>query len=72
MPLVNDADIDQVLTLYPSDPAQGSPFGTGDNFTFTPEYKRIAAFTGDYFFQAPRRLFIQERSDKQPVWSFRT
>lgn len=59
-----------VLDLYPSDPAAGSPFGTGDEFAYTPQYKRIAAFVGDFGFQAPRRFFVQQLSGGQPVWSY--
>ncbi|KZP04762.1 hypothetical protein FIBSPDRAFT_904029 [Athelia psychrophila] len=46
------AEIDLILQSYPSDPALGSPFGTGDNNTLYPQYKRIAAFQGDDIFQA--------------------
>ena len=42
-------------------PAAGSPFGTGSNFSFTPEYKRISAFHGDLLVQAPRRFLAHQR-----------
>ena len=67
---VNSTDVDRVLQLYPSDPAAGSPFDTGDANVVTPEYKRISAFIGDIVFQAPRRLLMQSRSGKQDTWSF--
>ena len=70
---------------------QGSPFGTGTNFTltyesamfhehsyslfffpFSPQYKRIAAFQGDYYFQAPRRYSLAITSATQKVWSYCT
>lgn len=58
------------MELYPADPAAGSPFGTGDNFTFTPVYKRLAAFQGDFIFQATRRFLLDQRSGKQVARSF--
>ncbi|KAI8974028.1 carotenoid ester lipase precursor [Trametes punicea] len=59
-----------ILDLYPADPAAGSPFGTGDAFAYSPQYKRISAFQGDWIEQAPRRLFTRELSQKQPVYAF--
>ena len=32
----SDEDVAPLLTLYPNDPAQGSPFGTGDENQFAP------------------------------------
>ena len=61
----------EVLRLYPSDPAAGSPFGTGDAFAYTPQYKRMSAFQGDFVLQAPRRLFVQQLSGRQPAWAYR-
>ncbi|KAF7375647.1 Carboxylic ester hydrolase [Mycena sanguinolenta] len=37
-------------TLYPNDPTQGSPFDTGTANQLTPQFKRLAAFQGDYLF----------------------
>ncbi|RPD58843.1 carotenoid ester lipase precursor [Lentinus tigrinus ALCF2SS1-7] len=59
-----------IFNLYPNDPAQGSPVGTGDANQLAPMYKRMAAFQGDVIFQAPRRFFLDQRSSKQPTWSF--
>ncbi|RDX41381.1 carotenoid ester lipase precursor [Lentinus brumalis] len=59
-----------VTYLYPDDPAQGSPFGTGNDDQLAPMYKRMAAFQGDVVFQAPRRFFLEQRSSKQPAWSY--
>ncbi|PIL33996.1 hypothetical protein GSI_03704 [Ganoderma sinense ZZ0214-1] len=69
-PNIPSANITRLLELYPSDPAAGSPFGTGDNFTYTPEYKRMAALQGDLLFIAPRRLLTQTLAGKQAVYSF--
>ncbi|KAL7281021.1 hypothetical protein ACG7TL_004323 [Trametes sanguinea] len=59
-----------LFELYPDDPAAGSPFGTGDANQLAPQFKRMAAFQGDAVFQAPRRFFLDQRSLKQPAWSF--
>ncbi|CAL1698298.1 unnamed protein product [Somion occarium] len=64
------SDIAQLLSLYPADVTQGSPFGTGTLNVLTPEYKRIAALLGDLVFQSARRFFLQNRSSKQNTWSF--
>ncbi|KAI0683770.1 alpha beta-hydrolase [Cytidiella melzeri] len=63
-------DIDKILEAYPQDPTEGSPFGTGNLNALTSQYKRVAAFQGDLVFLAPRRFFLQNRSSKQPTWSF--
>ncbi|OBZ65459.1 Lipase 4 [Grifola frondosa] len=67
---LTSAEIDKLLELYPADPAVGSPYGTGNNFTFTKEYKRLASFQGDLIFQAPRRQMLQQLSCKVHTWSF--
>ena len=59
-----------LAAVYPNDPAQGSPFGTGDANQLAPMYKRMSSFQGDMIFQAPRRFFLDQRSAKQPTWSF--
>lgn len=43
---------------------------TGDDNQLAPMYKRMAAFQGDAVFQAPRRFFLDNRSSKQPAWSY--
>ncbi|KAI0041130.1 carotenoid ester lipase precursor [Auriscalpium vulgare] len=67
---VPSADIDAILAAYPKDTAKGSPFDTGADNAVTPQFKRLAALTGDLIFQAPRRFFLQQRAGKQPVFSF--
>ncbi|RPD58751.1 carotenoid ester lipase precursor [Lentinus tigrinus ALCF2SS1-6] len=69
-PGASDSDIKEMLKLYPSDPAEGSPFGTGQMNAFTPENKRIAAIQGDWFFNAPRRRLLDKFSSIQPVYNF--
>ncbi|KAJ7268412.1 carotenoid ester lipase precursor [Mycena rebaudengoi] len=70
VPRASSAQISHLATLYPQDPAQGSPFGTGSANAITPEFKRIAAFEGDFVFQAPRRFFLQHASKTQNTWSW--
>lgn len=70
LPTAPSEEINRLLILYPDDVTQGSPFDTGNENALTPEYKRLAAFHGDAIFVGPRRFFLQQRSDKQPTWSF--
>ncbi|KIM54010.1 hypothetical protein SCLCIDRAFT_137679 [Scleroderma citrinum Foug A] len=69
---LSESDINLVGKLYPDDPTQGSPFGIGmnDTLTYVPEYKRISAFLGDLYFQAPRRHALSIMSTTQNVWSY--
>ncbi|RPD60509.1 carotenoid ester lipase [Lentinus tigrinus ALCF2SS1-7] len=60
----------KILELYPSDPAVGAPYNTGSDFAYSPQYKRMASFQGDFIEQAPRRLFVQHLAEKQPVYSY--
>ena len=69
-PNITDAEYQAIAEAYPSDVTQGSPFGTGTLNALTPEFKRLAAFDGDFIFQAPRRLFLNQLSDRQKAWSF--
>ncbi|TFK87023.1 carotenoid ester lipase precursor [Polyporus arcularius HHB13444] len=64
------ADLNTTLQLYPSDPAAGSPFDTGGANVFTPEYKRIAAVQGDWFFHAARRQFLNAFSANRTAYNF--
>ncbi|KAF9007674.1 carotenoid ester lipase precursor [Hymenopellis radicata] len=65
-----EENIDTMLSLYPQAVEEGSPFDTGRANAITPQFKRIAAFTGDLIFQGPRRFFLGAISDKQDVYSF--
>ncbi|RPD58747.1 carotenoid ester lipase precursor [Lentinus tigrinus ALCF2SS1-7] len=64
------ADLKKVLELYPSDPAAGSPFDTGDANALTPEFKRLAAMKGDWFFNAPRRRLLERFSSQRTTYNF--
>ncbi|KAJ7164210.1 Alpha/Beta hydrolase protein [Mycena filopes] len=67
------ASPDQIATeigrLYPDDPTQGSPFGTGTADQLA-QYKRLAAFQGDYLFIGQRRFLLQHASSRQNTWSW--
>ncbi|KIM54027.1 hypothetical protein SCLCIDRAFT_31424 [Scleroderma citrinum Foug A] len=67
---LNESDINLVRKLYPDDPTQGSPFCVGMKDAITPEYKRISAFQGDLYFQAPRRHALSIMSTTQNVCSY--
>ncbi|KIJ15043.1 hypothetical protein PAXINDRAFT_169423 [Paxillus involutus ATCC 200175] len=62
--------IQELMEFYPANISQGSPFDTGVLNAITPQFKRIAAFQGDATFQAPRRFLLQNRSGKQPLWTY--
>ena len=70
LPGISDTDMNSLLQLYPDDIRAGSPFNTGIFNALTPQYKRLAAIQGDLVFTAPRRFFLEQRSSKQPTWSF--
>ncbi|EJU00785.1 alpha/beta-hydrolase [Dacryopinax primogenitus] len=56
---------------YPQDPAQGSPFGTGNLYQLTPQTKRMNAIFGDYLFVAARRFVLsQYTAQGLPAWSY--
>ncbi|KAG0699982.1 Alpha/Beta hydrolase protein [Suillus ampliporus] len=65
-----NSSIHQLTKFYPEKITEGSPFDTGLLNAITQQYKRIAAFQGDLFLQAPRRFFLEQRSDKQDTWAF--
>ncbi|KAF8836216.1 alpha/beta-hydrolase [Paxillus ammoniavirescens] len=62
--------IQELMEFYSANISEGSPFDTGALNAITPQFKRIAAFQGDVIFQAPRRLLLQHRSGKQPLWTY--
>ncbi|KAG6337021.1 hypothetical protein ID866_2081 [Astraeus odoratus] len=61
---LSDTEIDLVGQLYPDDPIQAG------HLDCHPEYKRISAFQGDFYFQAPRRYGLSIMSTNQNVWSY--
>lgn len=82
--------LQRVFELYPDDPSEGSPYynaatatcaGTTTNLTsrvYAPlgsnQYKRSAAFFGDFTFQAHRRTYLRAatagKKNGKNVWSF--
>lgn len=55
-PNATPEQLDLLVQYYPSDPAAGSPFGTGARNDLTPNFKQIAAITGDYSFEVGSNL----------------
>ncbi|KAJ7629744.1 sterol esterase [Mycena polygramma] len=70
LPKSTPAQIAELGRLHPDDPVQGSPFDTGLANQLTPEFKRLAAFQGDYVFTGKRRFFLQHASRTQNTWSW--
>lgn len=72
LPQATEEEVDKMMGLYPQDPTLGSPFDMGMyGADFTQQHKRLAAILGDIAFQSLRRFFLNERSGKQNIWSFR-
>ncbi|KAI0793611.1 carotenoid ester lipase precursor [Fomes fomentarius] len=69
-PKASPADLQPILEAYSSDPADGSPFDTGDANAFASQYKRVSALQGDLFFNAPRRVLLDKYSPTQPTYNF--
>ncbi|KAJ6543600.1 carotenoid ester lipase precursor [Mycena vulgaris] len=70
LPSATPAQLANISALYPDDPTQGSPFNTGTANEFAPQFKRLAAFQGDYVFVGARRFFLQHASATQKAWSW--
>ncbi|KAG6812180.1 hypothetical protein H0H92_004048 [Tricholoma furcatifolium] len=68
----SQSSVAQLMTEYYSPlPASGSPFDTGMRNMLGPQYKRVAAISGDIMFQAPRRLLLNFLAPRQKAWSYR-
>ncbi|CAE7069209.1 unnamed protein product [Rhizoctonia solani] len=60
----NVTAIKELLRFYPTSPAAGSPYGTGNNtFGKSRQYKRFASLFGDLLFQAPRRDHLNSATE---------
>ncbi|KAH9051980.1 carotenoid ester lipase precursor [Lactarius vividus] len=70
MRTATDSEIDLLLKYYPDDQRAGSPFDTGYNNAFSPQFKRIAALQGDFVFHSPRRLLLENVAGRQKSWGF--
>jgi len=67
----SDEQMAAVAAAYPEDPAYGSPYGSGQKFILSPQWKRIAALQGDLHNQAPRRFLLEMMARHQPnVWGY--
>ncbi|KAL5335517.1 Alpha/Beta hydrolase protein [Aspergillus crustosus] len=69
-PGASEAQLAQLMELYPADPAKGSPFDTGLANAITPQFKRLAALIGDYSFQSQRRHLLDSIPQSQNAWTF--
>ncbi|RPD58884.1 alpha/beta-hydrolase [Lentinus tigrinus ALCF2SS1-7] len=70
-PNISDVEMSRLLQLYPDDPAQGAPYGTGDEFQFVSMWKRIASLMGDAGVIAIRRLFVETvAAFGQRAWTY--
>lgn len=58
------------VATYPDDPSAGSPFRTGILNEIYPQYKRLAAISGDIVFNLRRRQYLDIVSSTVPAWSF--
>ena len=71
-----DATVEQVQGLvdtYSTNPADGSPYNTGQLNQIYPQYKRLASLLGDLVFTLTRRLFLNNTSTVfpgLPTWSY--
>ncbi|PWY75013.1 extracellular lipase [Aspergillus heteromorphus CBS 117.55] len=71
-----DASIEQLqelVALYPDTTTYGSPFRTGTDNNWYPQFKRLAAILGDLVFTITRRAFLsyaEQITPDLPFWSY--
>ncbi|KAI0156831.1 Alpha/Beta hydrolase protein [Xylariaceae sp. FL1272] len=58
------------VNTYSTDPAEGAPYGTGDNDVLYLNSKRNAAVIGDLLFEFQRRHLLEHTADLIPAWSY--
>ncbi|KAG8732275.1 hypothetical protein FRC11_014728 [Ceratobasidium sp. 423] len=70
----NVTAIKELLKFYPTSPAAGSPYGTGnETFGRGAQYKRFASLFGDLGFHAPRRNHLDSATTfGGKAWQIRT
>jgi acetylcholinesterase len=57
--ITNATAVEKLLKFYPTDPAAGSPYGTGnETFGLAAQYKRLASVVGDLIFQVRSYLLL--------------
>ena len=69
-PNASQDDVAGLVATYPDDPAAGSPFRTGTENQLFPQYKRLAAIEGDFFFTMIRRIVLEQLSKLVPSYSY--
>ncbi|RPD61755.1 carotenoid ester lipase [Lentinus tigrinus ALCF2SS1-7] len=69
-PSISDSDLQELLDLYPDDPATGAPYGTKQEYQLAPGYKRIGSLAGDMGFDSNHRLLARHLCARQKVWSY--
>jgi triacylglycerol lipase len=65
--------ISDLVATYKDDREDGSPFRTGDENNWYPQFKRLAALLGDTSFTLTRRSFLntaQKSKPDVPSWSY--
>jgi len=66
----NQTVLNLISNAYSPNITEGSPYNTNTSNAVTPQYKRVAAFVGDFYFQAPRRSMLAQMSKTQKTWSY--
>uniref|UniRef100_A0A060T877 Carboxylic ester hydrolase n=1 Tax=Blastobotrys adeninivorans TaxID=409370 RepID=A0A060T877_BLAAD len=72
-PYITDDIVENLLQLYPDDPALGCPFNTGDLYskeTYGLQYKRGNAIAGDLHMVGPRRRSSRVYSKYSDVYAY--
>lgn len=67
------ARVQGLVKTYPDNPADGSPFRTGNANVLYPQFKRLAALLGDIAFTITRRIFLADHRrvyPNVPSWSY--
>ena len=59
-----------LVAAYSDNPADGSPFGTGDLNQLYPQFKKLAAINSDFTFIMPRRQALETVSREVSAWSY--
>ncbi|PYH95466.1 extracellular lipase [Aspergillus ellipticus CBS 707.79] len=65
--------LQELVALYPDTTTYGSPFRTGTDNNWYPQFKRLAAILGDLVFTITRRAFLSyanEITPDLPAWSY--
>ncbi|KAF9055813.1 carotenoid ester lipase [Panaeolus papilionaceus] len=68
LPEATDTELEPLWNYYTSE--EGSPFNTGDETALSAQFKRIAAFQGDFMYHGPRRFMLEKLSGKVNMWSY--